>query len=57
MGGVDHEVSLDWLILGDPRSMICILAGAEALPRACTRKSGSMSASVQKRPNSRDAAK
>ena len=24
---VDHEVSLDWLILGDPRSMICILAG------------------------------
>ena len=26
---VDHEVSLDWLINGDPRSMICSLAGAE----------------------------
>jgi hypothetical protein len=44
---IDHEVSLDWLILGNPRSMICSLAGAEALPRACTRKSGSMSASVR----------
>ena len=28
----DHGVSLDWLINGDPRSMICILAGTAQTP-------------------------
>jgi hypothetical protein len=29
---IDHEVSLDWLILGDPTSMICILAATTQTP-------------------------